>query len=803
MAAVDAAASGDRPGVDAALRGNANGGARMIDASAAGGGAGGAGGGAGARADAALAGARDGGGIIRTDAGWPPVCPTPSTPPPASVDSIGACGATLTIGDTLRVAPAPAGQAYLRCGTVGSETTWQVILSPDASHLAAVTSAGTVRLFATDDWHEIAQLTSPIGQLDAAAFSPDGTTLATVSRELGAVMLWRAGDGQLIRSIAVPARTTIANANSALAFSSDGRQLATSLYVNVDLATDAVTDWAGNPIVAPTRPADLSVAGSTTGLNFPYQLRFVGCDSRVLLYASDPAGNAGTAQNVSLIDPMGKAGVALAGGLYAHIDGVAASNDGRWVALDLAEDNGPARLGLSLYDAASGALYATDSSATGQVVGFSPSGTELYAATTSQIIVRAVPTLAILRRLPLPSGAALVGVSPLGPLIVSTAAASQWLEPIEGNLVRQAAFPISAPSFSADGRYGVASGGSALFHLWREADATPLCAPLAPPAGAAVVTMALSPDGRTLGLERTDSAVELRPVADSGDIGAPRTTVVTGFTPPYFPAIRVANGGRLAVQGTPDPVGPYGATSPSNVGVFDDTSQLLFAAAIYPYGLFHLALSPDGKEVAYVTGSPTVPLGETGQQLAVASVDSNAVIFTIPFGAPFDSSIDSFSADGTRIALPAEDGIEIWRLADGQKEEAIGDLAGDQTWAASFSPSWTYLAAPTFPPDSSPLYTQPYLEIWNRAGADVARITPLDLDSPAWVDDTGSIVVADELVTHTLANSWYALVVYDLPSGTERRMFHTTASEGEPVLTLAGGTRIVTRLGSALAVWCR
>jgi hypothetical protein len=378
---------------------------------------------------------------------------------------------------------------------------------------------------------------------------------------------------------------------------------------------------------------------------------------------------------------------------------------------------------------------------------------------------------------------------------------------MEGNFVRQVAFPISAPSFSADGRYGVASGGSALFHLWREADATPLCAPVAPPAGAAVATMALSPDGRTLGLERTDSAVELRPVGDGGEIGAPRTTVVTGFAPPYFPTMRIANGGaRLAVLGNPDPIGPYTPTTPSTVGVFDDTGQLLFASPIYPYGppWLHLALSPDGKEVAYVTGSSMVqPVGESAEQLAVAAVDSNAVIFTIPPGPPFDDGIDSFSADGTRIALPAEDGIEIWRLADGQEEQAIGDTPGGAAWAASFSPGWTYVSARISAPTGTP-YVPSFVEISNRAtGTELARIAPLDIESPAQVDDTGSIVVADEMVTHTLASSWYALFVYDLPSGTERRMFHTTSSEGEPVLLLAGGNRIATRLGSTLALWCR
>lgn len=664
----------------------------------------------------------DGGGIVRTDAGLPPVCPAPVVRPPPSVDSVGACGATLSLGEALSVASAAAGQTYLRCGTVGHETTWRVALSPDASRLAAITSAGTVRLFATDDWHEVAQLASPIGQLDAAVFSPDGKTLAAVSRELGAVMLWRADNGQLIQSIAVGARTTIGGPSSALAFSSDGRLLVTSLQANIDLATNTVTDWSGEPIAAgSSAPTDFDVARDDGNLVFPSLLRFVGCDSRVLLAASFPAGSAGFARGVDFLDPRGPA--QLGGNLYAGIAGVAVSNDGRWVAYASHGGDPPLAFALGLFDAASGALYASDPSATGTVVGFSPDGSELYLDLTSEIEVRAVPTLAVLRRLPLAAGITVAGVSPLGSLIVSSATTSLWLDHVTGTVLHEAAFPISAPSFSADGHYGVSSGGGALFHLWREADATALCSPVAPSPGASVATMALSPDGRTLGLERADGVVELRPVDQNGQIGMLQATVATGFVPSYSAVLRIANGGtRMAVEGTPDPVGTNPASPPSNVGVLDGTGQLLIAPAISQNG--PLALSPDGKEVAYVTGDLS------GRQLAVASVDSNTVTFTVPLGPPLEG-VDSFSGDGTRMALPAGDGMEVWRLADSREEGVVGN--GGAAGPSAFSPGWTYLAEPTFPQSSAgQSYVSPYLSILNSGtGAELARIDPLDLDSPA------------------------------------------------------------------------
>src|SRR4051794_37771529 len=62
-----------------------------------------------------------------------------------------ACGA-LMFTAPLTLAPAAAGQAYTRCGTLGPEGGWKVTLSPAGDRLAALTGAGTVRLIAADSW---------------------------------------------------------------------------------------------------------------------------------------------------------------------------------------------------------------------------------------------------------------------------------------------------------------------------------------------------------------------------------------------------------------------------------------------------------------------------------------------------------------------------------------------------------------------------------------------------------------------------------------------------------------------------
>ena len=135
-----------------------------------------------------------------------------------------ACGAMLPLSADMHLAPAASGQRYVRCGTIGPERDWKIVLSGDGRRVAALTGAGTVRLYASDDgWRELGQLAAPLGRLDAAAFSPDGAKLATLSAETGEVTLWNAANGALARSFAGPPASTIDSIVSSLAFSA-GRQ---------------------------------------------------------------------------------------------------------------------------------------------------------------------------------------------------------------------------------------------------------------------------------------------------------------------------------------------------------------------------------------------------------------------------------------------------------------------------------------------------------------------------------------------------------------------------------------------------
>src|SRR6185312_10391514 len=298
---------------------------------------------------------------------------------------------------------------------------------------------------------------------------------------------------------------------------------------------------------------------------------------------------------------------------------------------------------------------------------------------------------------------------------------------------------------------------------------TELCAPAAPPRNAHQLTMALSPDGRTLGLLRWDGVVDLRPVAGDGSIGARAASVATGLGVVYEAKLAVANGGqRFAVIGGEPNVAPSVAPT---LAVFDvQSGQSLFTHAVYP-----------------------------GNGQAVA-LDGGAALLTLP---PTSSppGIDSFSPDGTRLALAASDGMEIWRLSDGQREVTEGTGA-TYVGPSALSPNWALLAEEVSSPASA---TSEGLQIWNpTASAPAVEIDGVSpLSAPPRIDDAGTIAVTTEFLGHDYATDWWVPTLWDLQTGTKRRIF--LSGDGEPPggLPFAGGSRLLTQLGSALAVWCR
>lgn len=391
------------------------------------------------------------------------------------------CG-PLTFVAPLTLAPAAAGQAYTRCGSLGPEGDWRVTLAPSGNRLAAVTGAGTVRLVATDNWTEVAQFASPLGRMDAVAFSPDGASLATLSSEMGEIALWHTIGGDLQRAFAGPPTSGVDTTDAALAFSSDGRRLATSLGTVIDLQTGVSTSWLGgapSSFVLQINPENLNFS-SLTGGSVPV-IRFTAGDARLFVQTTYGVGNSPQTTRLELRDPATGDRVTLMFEMYTRaLLGFALSPDGRYVAVgkDAEAAVGGFAPGLSVFDATTGAELASDATFAGTVLAFSPDGARLYTRTGTSITAVASTDLRPVGQINWPAEAVFLGVSPAGDLIGSIGGATSWWDPTTGAVVRTASYPLTAATWSSDGRFGAGMGDPArLFHFWREADAAQLCAP--------------------------------------------------------------------------------------------------------------------------------------------------------------------------------------------------------------------------------------------------------------------------------------------------------------------------------------
>ncbi|HEY6476579.1 MAG TPA: hypothetical protein VI456_08335 [Polyangia bacterium] len=393
-----------------------------------------------------------------------------------------ACGA-LTFSQTIALGPSAAGQNYVRCQTLGPESGWQVTLSPTGDRLAARTGAGTVRLLATDPWGEIAQLGAPLGQIDAVAFSPDGTVLAALSAEMGEVTLWNAADGTLARSFAGPPASGVDTTASALAFSSDGGRLATSLGTIIDLGARSTTSWltgAAGTFTLVGNPESLAFS-SPAGGGIPV-VRFTAGDARLFVETDFQIGDSPTSTRLELRDPATGAQTVLYNFFSRGLQGYAVSPDGRFVALTATAEAATQGFnpGLTVFDATTGAQVAFDPSLAWTVLGFSRDGSELFSETGTTVTVVGSTDLHSINQFPVPLGITFLGVSPANDFVGSVSGATSWWDPATGAVVHSSAYPLAALIWSGDGRFGAGTGDpGALFHLWREADDAQLCGPAA------------------------------------------------------------------------------------------------------------------------------------------------------------------------------------------------------------------------------------------------------------------------------------------------------------------------------------
>jgi hypothetical protein len=405
--------------------------------------------------------------------------------------AVGACPA-FDLPPPFELAPSAPGQSYVRCQTLGPEAYWpEIAIASNGQHVAARTGAGTVRLIATNPWREVAQIASPLGVLDAEAFSPDGHSLAVLSAEMGEVSVWRAADGTRVASFAAPPASTIDAIASSLAYSSDGAQLATSLGALINLPSGAVTSWKtgaplGTSLVVNPESLDLGEA-------IP-EITFTAGDSTLFVDTLYQIGNSPQSTRLELRVAASGRQTVLFDAYSRALGGHALSNDRRMLALAITAEGAVAGFtpGLAIHDAVSGAVLAGDPTFTGTVLGFSRDGTRLFTLSNTIVSALATDDLHTLTRFSWPPGTVFLGVSPGGDVVGTnltdpTGGSTTWFDPATGDNVRTACYPLQQIAWTPDGQLGAGTGDPAvLFHVWREPDGAALCLPAlrGPPAPA-------------------------------------------------------------------------------------------------------------------------------------------------------------------------------------------------------------------------------------------------------------------------------------------------------------------------------
>jgi WD40 repeat protein len=694
-----------------------------------------------------------------SDASW-----VPAVPGHATVQS---CGGQLALSATLTTNGSTAPH-FFRCGTLGPEIETDLQLSPDGARLATLTGAGTVRLFATDDWHEIAQLGPVSGRIDAFAFSPDGARVATLSMERGELTVWNAADGTTQMTFTGPATAGgIPFAKATLAFSRDGRRIASSLGTIVDLGRRTV------------------VTLGQWGLSgFVDQMAFTMCDAMLYVRSGYRTGDSNWSTEVSLYDTQTGAVKTLFNLWGSYFGGSALSRDGRLLAVSNSYHPGGAETNdLSIYRGDTGQLVDYRPVwLPGTIQTFTPDDTALLVANNGTLDQWRIADGSVVTSYWFGTGARLLGFPrPDAVTISAPTDTTSWSLRQNYTVIASLWFSATAASWTADGSVAAALvADGTLFHVWREPDATEMCTPAAPGPTAAATSFGLSGDGRVLGVGKADGVVDLFETAT----GSRRSGIETLQGP--VAGMALSWDGTAVAARTSASDGPVQIWSAGGglVG-----SVTLPAHTVAPYSSMPFALSPDARTVALGDGhtSATLINVATGTGQPVQPVDP------WPVGA-------AFSPDSLHLAAWSSGALATWRVADGVRDDVLVAPVDIEPAAGAIAPrialasDWSLAAA----------LNGTALVVWDPH--DGAELSKTAVSASGYANTVLGVaratVAVNEYLVHTFAADYYVAHLYDVPSGVELRAFGAYGGV-RPLLLGADGTHAYTLEPPDVIVWCR
>lgn len=710
----------------------------------------------------------------------PPTCPDASWAPAVSRHATvsGSCGGELSLGSSLTLSSAAAPH-FFRCGAMGPEVETDLRLSPDGGRLATLTGAGTVRLFATDDWHEIAQLAPPTGRFDAFAFSPDGHRLATLSTERGELVLWNAGDATPSVTFSGPGTAGgVPNLKAALAFSRDGNRIASSLGSIIDLSRQTVV-----PLGGVTRFVD--------------QIAFTMCDAMVYLRVGSRTGDSNWTTTVLLDDAKTGQSHQLFSAWDTVFGGSALSPDGRLLAVANGyHPGGGATNDLSIYRGDTGQLVDYRPVwRSGVIQAYTPDDTALLVASNGELDAWRIADGAVVTSFWFGSGARLLGFPAADAVTISTPTeTTSWSLTSRSSVVASQRFSATAASWSGDGSAAAAvADDGLLFHVWHEPDGTPLCTPASPGPTAAATSFGISGDGSTLAVGKSNGVIDLY----DGTTGALQSSIETAQGP--VNSVQPSwDGARTATQ----------VASGAPVQVWSADGSLVGAAPVPAQPAAQLsstsfALSPDGRTVAlseatdtFNRTTATFSLATSMQFVDVATAAARSVA---PAAAWVRGS--AFSPDSLHLSAWSNGGLVTWRLADGVEDDVLvapADVAptGYVTVPSiALAPDWSVAAALN---GASLVVFDPH------AGTELSNTPGF---RPTGYEDTvlgiaGATVAVSTFLVHVFPSDYFVTHLYDALTGVELRAF--PGSDGtRPVLVAGAGDRAYTLESPDVIAWCR